>query len=135
MIFLDTTYLLAVANPRDGLFERAQAWARKITERLLVTEYVLCEVVNAYSMPADRAKAHEIVASVRFGSDCEYVSAGSELFEAGLQLHAVRPDKEWSLTDCISFVVMEQRAITQALTYDHHFEQAGLDALLRRDPT
>jgi predicted nucleic acid-binding protein len=133
--FLDTTYLLAVVNPRDSLFERAQSWARAITERLLVTEYVLCEVVNAYSMPSDRAKAHEIIASVRLGSECDCVSATPALFEAGLQLHAARPDKEWSLTDCISFVVMEKRAVTRALTYDRHFEQAGFQALLRGDPT
>jgi predicted nucleic acid-binding protein len=134
MIFLDTAYLLAVVNPRDSLFERAQAWSRNLSERLVVTEYVLWEVVNGYSIPADRSKAHEIISSVRSGADCEVVSASTELFEAGLQLHLDRPDKEWSLTDCISFIVMERAAITQALTYDHHFEQAGFEALLRRDP-
>ena len=53
------------------------------------------------------------------------------LFDAGVQLFANRPDKEWSLTDCISFVVMQQEGITQALTADHHFEQAGFQALLK----
>jgi predicted nucleic acid-binding protein len=66
----------------------------------------------------------------------EYIvlQATAPLFDAGLTLHAQRPDKEWSLTDCISFVVMEQRGIAEALAYDHHFEQAGFVALLRRDP-
>jgi uncharacterized protein len=41
-----------------------------------------------------------------------------------------RRDKEWSLTDCISFVVMKERGLTEALTADHHFEQAGFKALL-----
>jgi predicted nucleic acid-binding protein len=53
----------------------------------------------------------------------------------GLSLHQSRPDKHWSLTDCISFVVMQDRAVQQALAFDYHFEQAGFEALLRRDPT
>jgi predicted nucleic acid-binding protein len=52
------------------------------------------------------------------------------LFDAGLELYSRRPDKEWSLTDCISFVVMEEHGLTEALTTDHHFEQAGFTALL-----
>ena len=53
------------------------------------------------------------------------------LFEAGLRLYASRRDTEWSLTDCISFVVMKQHNLTEALTADHHFEQAGFIPLLR----
>ena len=49
-------------------------------------------------------------------------------------LHLERQDKEWSLTDCISFLVMQRRSIRQALAYDHHFAQAGFDSLLARDP-
>jgi predicted nucleic acid-binding protein len=51
-----------------------------------------------------------------------------------LELHERRPDKQWSLTDCISFEVMREHGITTALAYDEHFVQAGFDALLRRDP-
>ena len=53
----------------------------------------------------------------------------------GLSLHVARMDKSWSLTDCISFYLMRERGITQALTTDHHFTQAGFEALLRRDPS
>jgi predicted nucleic acid-binding protein len=49
----------------------------------------------------------------------------------GIQLYDSRPDKQWSLTDCISFVVMQDRGIVEALTGDHHFEQAGFTALLK----
>ena len=65
---------------------------------------------------------------------CELVQASPLLFDAGLRWHRDRPDKEWSLTDCISFAVMSERKILRALAYDHHFEQAGFEALLRGDP-
>jgi predicted nucleic acid-binding protein len=52
------------------------------------------------------------------------------LFGRGLQLYSARQDKEWSLTDCISFIVMEEYGIHDALTGDHHFEQAGFHAVL-----
>lgn len=99
-----------------------------------VTEYVLLEAINACSGLANRPRIHTLVAGLRGTDAIVWVPASSDLFETGLQLHAERRDKEWSLTDCISFVVMDQRGITQALIYDHHFEQAGFEALLRRDP-
>jgi hypothetical protein len=135
MILLDTSYLIALFDARDGLHARAMAWSEAVNEPLLVTEYVLWETVNAFSHPADRAKAHALVALVRAEPDYEVLKAGGEVFEAGLALHRARPDKGWSLTDCISFVVMQERGIRQALAFDQDFEQAGFEALLRREPT
>jgi hypothetical protein len=135
MILLDTSYLIALFDARDGLHPSAVAWSETVNEPLLVTEYVLWETVNAFSHPADRAKAHALVALVRSEPDYEVLSASGEVFEAGLALHRARPDKGWSLTDCISFVVMQQRGLRQALAFDQDFEQAGFEALLRREPT
>jgi hypothetical protein len=59
------------------------------------------------------------------------IPATQELFDRGVALYESRPDKEWSLTDCISFVVMADHGITEALTGDRHFEQAGFVALLK----
>jgi hypothetical protein len=59
------------------------------------------------------------------------VPANAETFEKGVELYHTRPDKQWSLTDCISFVVMTEEGITEALTGDHHFEQAGFTALFK----
>jgi len=134
MIFVDTAYLLALSQPADALHRRARTWADAIAERLLTTEHVLWETVNALSKPPDRAKAHLLLAHVRSTAGWEVVNATTELFEAGMQLHRERRDKSWSLTDCVSFVVMERRGITRALTSDHHFKQAGHEALLERDP-
>ena len=61
----------------------------------------------------------------------EIVSPSLDLFEQGVELFAHRPDKQWSLTDCISFVVMQDRGLTEALTANHHFEQAGFVAMLK----
>ena len=134
MILLDTNYLVALFNPRDDLHARANAWSRAIREPGIVTEYVLLETVNALSMPADRSRAHALIALVESDPECEWVVADPRLWAAGLDLHRQRTDKAWSLTDCISFAVMQERGITRALTHDRHFEQAGFEALLRRDP-
>jgi uncharacterized protein len=134
MIFVDSGFLLALAQPADALHIRAVAWARHLSEPLMVTEYVLWETINNLSKRADRLRAYRIVEMVD-DSNYTIVHASPELFAAGLKLHRARSDKEWSLTDCISFHLMRERGITRALAYDVHFEQAGFEALLRRDPS
>jgi predicted nucleic acid-binding protein len=134
MILIDSGYILALLRPNDSLFERAQAWATDMDEFLVVTHYVLLESANALSDPRDRPKFHQLLLDFESNPRIEVVPASAPLWTLGVNLHARRPDKEWSLTDCISFVVMQQRGITRALTHDHHFEQAGFEALLRRDP-
>jgi predicted nucleic acid-binding protein len=134
MILLDTGYFIALFTPDDDLHERAAAWSLHLNEPLLVTEYVLLECVNSFSKPKDRSSAHALIEHVRSDPACELVHASPKLFEAGLRLHRERPDMEWSLTDCISFALMGERSLQRALAYDHHFEQAGFEALLRKDP-
>src|SRR5439155_9892915 len=101
MIFVDSGFLLALAQPTDALHEQAGAWARNLSETLLLTEYVLWEVVNGLSRRADRPRAERIVAMISSNPKYELIRASPALFEAGLRLHRDRPDKEWSLTDCI----------------------------------
>jgi len=134
MIFLDTGYFIAVLNPHDALHVRAEGWSALLQEPLLVTEYVVWETVNFFSAAPDRPKARAFMQYLRSARDCKVVQATPQLLDAGLKLHAERADKDWSLTDCISFVVMDQEGIARALAYDLHFEQAGFEALLRRDP-
>jgi len=134
MILADSGYLIALAKPRDALHSRAVAWSRLIDEPLLVPECVLWETVNFLSPLRDRTKAQTLVEQVLNTHPFAFVPAAPELFAAGLRLHRERPDKEWSLTDCVSFHLMRERGLTRAMAYDIHFEQAGFEALLRRDP-
>ncbi len=134
MILIDTGYLIGVADRGDELHDLCRTWSKRIVEPMILTEYILLEAVNHFSFEGTRAQARAIVDWVYSDPMVEMIEADSTLFAAGLRLHRARPDKDWSLTDCISFQVMRERHIAQALAYDIHFEQAGFDALLRRDP-
>lgn len=134
MILIDTGYLIALADPEDELHDRAICWSRFIKEPAVVTEYVLLETVNYFSRADDRPRVHALVDVIASTPGYQIVVGNDQLFRAGLSLHRQRLDKHWSLTDCISFVVMAERGIRRALAYDHHFEQAGYEALLRVDP-
>jgi predicted nucleic acid-binding protein len=134
MILIDTGFLLALAQPSDSLHERAVHCAAQISDSLVVTEYVLCETVNSLSKRADRQRGHRILHVIQNNARYSIIAASPDLFTAGLKLHKTRMDKDWSLTDCISFHVMNERGITQALAFDEHFEQAGFVALLRIAP-
>lgn len=133
MIFVDSGFFLAFLDPRDSLHELARSWGSKIKEDMVVTEYVICETVNFCSKPINRPRVHALVKHIRSNPGFIWVGASEALFAKALALHNQRQDKEWSLTDCASFSVMEERGIKEALTYDHHFEQAGFTALLRLD--
>lgn len=98
---------------------------------MLTTSFVLIEVGDAMATNArNRAAFVRLHGTLRNHPLVEVVS-GDNWLERGLDLYAQRPDKAWSLTDCISFVVMTEHGLVEALTGDHHFEQAGFRALLR----
>jgi predicted nucleic acid-binding protein len=91
---------------------------------------VLLEFANAISASRARERFERVLARLRSESDATIIAPEPGLFDRGCQLYISRPDKEWSLTDCISFVVMECEGLSDALTADRHFEQAGFRALL-----
>ncbi len=72
-----------------------------------------------------------LLEALKTSPEVEIVAASTELFAKGVQLYRERADKSWSLTDCMSFVVMRDHGLQDALTADHHFEQAGFRALLK----
>ena len=100
----------------------------------MTTEAVLWEWMNALADPATRGTATEGYRRCHEDPQIEIVPFCGELVESAVKLYADRADKSWSVTDCLSFVVIEQRQLTRALTTDHHFQQAGLQAVLLHDP-
>jgi predicted nucleic acid-binding protein len=129
-IFADSAYYLALLNARDELHERAATVTLGFNDRLLTTTWVLTEVVDALSRPAFRPTVVEFIDALRTDPQVTIVPASQDLFDRGFDLFARRPDKEWSLTDCISCVVMQEHGLTDALTPDHHFRQMGFRTLL-----
>src|SRR5436190_3977300 len=109
MIFVDSGYFIALLRPRDRLRVRASGWGRLLSEQLLTTEYVLWESISWFSPPRNRVKIHDVIAAVQADSRWQIVPASSQLFASGLASHRQHEDKEWSLTDCISFIVMRER--------------------------
>lgn len=130
-LFIDTSYILALVNTRDEFHLQAKNVADQIDDKLITTEAVLTEVGNALAKPQWRELAVETLEDMRNDDDVEILSVDPELFSKALKFYSSRMDKEWGLTDCISFVVMKDRKLKDALTSDHHFEQAGFQALLR----
>lgn len=129
-IFGDTYYFLAVGNDRDQGHQRSVHYAASYRGQILTTEWVLTEVADALSAPAQRLRFLALMELI--GSDGKWgvVESSHELFRRGVALFSERPDKSWSLTDCISFVVMAEHGLSEALTADRHFEQAGFVPLL-----
>jgi len=133
-VFMDTSFLLALASPRDVLHRRAVMWRYVLTGPLVTTEFILLELTDGLAGRKLNPTAVSIIEGLRKGPDTEIIAAESLWIARGFELYRQRADKMWSLTDCISFEIMKDRGITDALTHDHHFEQAGFRALLRHDP-
>ncbi len=129
-IFVDTSYIVALVNPPDSRHSVAKQLAKQFRDRpLLTTDVVLLEFGNAL---AGQRKRQAIGTIERFLSadNIEVVRLNPELFDKGFALYKARQDKAWGLVDCISFVVMQEAGVTQALTADRHFAQAGFEVLM-----
>ena len=130
-VFADTYYFLALWNPHDQGHEKALTFTNVYREALITTDWILIELADALARPPNRQRFLRFVRILQQQKDLAIVPASRTLLEEGLDLYERRPDKEWSLTDCISFVVMQKERLAEVLTGDHHFEQAGFIALLK----
>jgi uncharacterized protein len=115
-IFADTSFYAAIVNRRDQLHTRPKQLAAEIKAPILTTEFVLLETANFCKEGRRRTIFLQLVARLRSAENVEIVPASSALFHSGLDLFAQRPDKDWSLTDCISIDLMRERELTDALT-------------------
>jgi hypothetical protein len=135
--FADSSYWMALSRKRDQYNPHAVAWNQFVirTRSIIVTtEAVLWEWLNAFSDTSVRAVAAEGYRRAHADARIEVAPFQPELIGSAVQLYRTRSDKSWSLTDCLSFVVMEQRQLKEALTTDRHFEQAGMKAVMLQQP-
>jgi hypothetical protein len=133
--FIDAGYIIALHRSDDENRDAALRWAAVVRLerwRLMTTTAVLAEIGNAFAKQWFRIR--DYLQAALSDPTIEVVPVTADLVERAVALRNRRPDKEWGLTDCISFVVMQDRGVTEALAADRHFEQAGFRALLREDP-
>lgn len=129
--FLDTAYVLALLNPNDIYHKQATALlpSMQSAQEVWITEAVLIEIGNALAR-SNRSAAVAFINSCYVTPNVRVVPVDSPLLKRAIDFYNNREDKEWGLTDCISFIVMEDYGLTEALTTDDHFQQAGFHALL-----
>lgn len=132
-VFVDAAAWIALLNTRDALHSNAieiNKTLRKQNAVLVTTEFVLLEVADGLCVPPLRQKSVNFIEGLYQLANLQIIEVTHSLLVAGLELYKQREDKNWSLTDCISFVVMIQEGISHAFTSDRHFEQAGFIKLL-----
>jgi len=128
---LDTAFVQALLNKRDQYHHQARAFLPRLqsAQEVWITEAVLVEIGNALSV-YNRAGAVQFIKLCYDTPNIQVVSVDTSLLTRSLQLYESRQDKPWGLTDCISFVVMEDNKLSGAVTTDKHFVQAGYQAIL-----
>jgi predicted nucleic acid-binding protein len=129
-VLADTSYYIAILSERDAAHDAVDLTANLLGAKVL-SEYVLVELGNALSRSKDRGRFAPFVDRLLSDEDTVFIPASRKLVHRGFELYRARADKAWSMVDCISFTIMRQRRISDALTTDEHFEQAGFRALLR----
>ena len=135
--FADTSFWIALSQRPDQHHRRASAWSRHLDQQdafILTTEAVLWEWMNALAGAGTRRTTAEGYRRCHQDPQIEVVPFAADTIAAAVRFYEARGDKHWSLTDCLSFLVMEERQVPRALTTDRHFQQAGFEAVLLGDP-
>lgn len=130
-VFIDTAFVLALLNSRDQYHNSARSLFPRVTAaaEVWVTEAVLTEVGNGLAS-INRLAAGEFIRNCYKSPNSRVVSVTSDLFARALTMYQKYTDKEWGMTDCISFTVMNDANLRLAVTADHHFVQAGFQILM-----
>ncbi len=130
-VFVDTSFVVALVNEKDQHHDRASELADLFDGYPLVTiDAVLLEVGNALARNF-KEQAIEIIEDFLTSEESEVVRLDESLFQRAFELYRTHRDKTWGMIDCVSFVVMRERGIVDALTNDKDFRQAGFNALMR----
>lgn len=133
--FADTWFFLALLDPRDGGHAQARAHLRTASLQFVTTHAVVCEVLDAITSRYQRERVAAAMAEFLRAPDAQFIPISDALFERGLAHYQKHSDKGWSLTDCLSMLVMADFGLTEVLTADHHFAQAGYHCVFLTDAT
>ena len=129
-VFADTSFYIALLNRRDEHHRHAYQFAAEHEGEFVTSAWVIEELADYLCDVPNRALFLSMYEDLRHDARVTIIPLSTELFDQGIALYAARPDKNWSLTDCISFSIMERLQLREAAATDHHFTQAGFVALL-----
>ncbi|CAD5919562.1 type II toxin-antitoxin system VapC family toxin [Planktothrix agardhii] len=132
-VFVDTSAWIALLNIDDIWHEKACQIRLKLLKQnyiFVTSQFILLEVGDALCSPLARQNTADFIKNLGNIKSTRVISIREDLLDLGLALYESRQDKDWGLTDCISFVIMQRENITEAFTTDKHFEQAGFIRLL-----
>ena len=130
-VFMDTFSLIAWINTKDTAHQPVKDYLVSYSGKIVTTEWVLLELADAFSLAKAKPFAIEAIKRIRRLPMFLVVGFEPAIYQAGFDLYENRSDKDWSLTDCVSFAVMTERGLSEALTADRHFEQAGFRAVFK----
>jgi len=129
-VFADAFYYIALLNPDDRHHSDAVEATKNLRRRIVTSVWVLIEVADAFSSPRNRPLALRFLDEIAIDPNVTIIADVEPWLSRGIALFRSRLDKSWSLTDCISFEVMKDRSVSDALTGDRHFAQAGFQAVM-----
>ncbi len=133
-VFADTFYWIALLNPKDQAHARAVSVSRRLgAARIVTTDEVLTEFLNYFGArgPFFRGAASRLVGRMQSNAMIQIAPQTRDSFIAGCRLYQARPDKGYSLTDCISMEAMRREGLSEVLSNDEHFTQEGFSCLFR----
>jgi hypothetical protein len=134
-VFADANYWIALLHRNDSLHSSAVGAQKKLKKaQLVTTDEALGEVLNFFSGRGAELRniAAQTIEGLRADPRTRVVEQSRATFDGGLGHYKARGDKGYSFVDCVSFELMTREGIQEALTEDHHFEQAGFIVLLKK---
>lgn len=137
IVFLDTSFVIALENKADPHHERAKALDDELLKEDAILMFhwaILIEIADGYARHGRRARGSQLFAKLTTEEGYALFPISPALLQESVDLYLARADKEWGLTDCISFTLMKHEGVAEALTADVHFRQAGFEALLLDGP-
>ena len=136
-VFLDTAYVFALLNTRDQWHASAKRWQARLTKEqrpILTSQFVFIEIADGLSSLGFRKQAIIVLDTLAASRFVEIIPASPEFYAEALDMYRARADKQWGLTDCSSFAIMQRRGLQDVLSTDRHFTQAGYRPLLLEEP-